>query len=204
MKCQARWSTIEIKFSGRNINNLRYTDDTTLMVESEEQKSLLRKVKGYGLSFGLRICVLSHFSCVWLLATLWTVAHQVLLSMGFSRQENWSELPRLPPGDLPNPGIEPASPTASAFQSDCLPLSHCGSPINSLATVKSQLPLGDWTRTLWMRIGESTDLVNCKQWFLSVVIQLTLTSSFYKLSSSQVCVCFCACVHMSKLCLYFT
>ena len=46
--------------------------------------------------------------------------------------------------DLPNPGIKPASPTASAFQSDCLPLSHWGSPINSLATVKSQLPLGDW------------------------------------------------------------
>ena len=103
--------------------------------------------------------------------------------------------------DLPNPGIQPASPTASAFQSDCLPLSHWGSPINSLATVKSQLPLGDWTGTLWMRISESTDLVNCKQWFLSVVIQLTLTSSFYKLSSSQVCVSVHVCTWASYVCI---
>ena len=35
----------EIKIAGRNINNLRYADDTTLMAESEELKSLLRKVK---------------------------------------------------------------------------------------------------------------------------------------------------------------
>ena len=39
----------------------------------------------------------------------WTVAHQPPLSMGFSRQEYWSGLPFSPPGDLPNPGIEPAS-----------------------------------------------------------------------------------------------
>ena len=39
-----------------------------------------------------------------------TVAHQAPLSMGFSRQGYWSGLPCLPPGDLPDPGIEPASP----------------------------------------------------------------------------------------------
>ena len=39
--------------------------------------------------------------------TLWTVAHQAPLSMRFSRQECWSGLPCPPPGDLPNPGIEP-------------------------------------------------------------------------------------------------
>ena len=38
--------------------------------------------------------------------TTCTVAHQAPLSMGFSRQEYWSELPFPPPGDLPNPGIE--------------------------------------------------------------------------------------------------
>ena len=42
-------------------------------------------------------------------ATLWTVAHQTPLSMGFSRQEYWSGLPCPPPGDLPNLGIKPAS-----------------------------------------------------------------------------------------------
>ena len=41
------------------------------------------------------------------LATPWTVAHQAPLSMEFSRQEHWSGLPCPPPGDLPNPGIEP-------------------------------------------------------------------------------------------------
>ena len=43
------------------------------------------------------------------LVTLWTVAHQAPLSMGFSSQEHWSGLPRPPPGDLPKPGIEPES-----------------------------------------------------------------------------------------------
>ena len=44
--------------------------------------------------------------------TLWTVAHQAPLSMGFSRQEYCSGLPFPPPRDLPDPGIEPASPEA--------------------------------------------------------------------------------------------
>ena len=44
----------------------------------------------------------------------WTVAHQALLSMGFSRQKYWSELPFPSPGDLPNPGIEPRSPALEA------------------------------------------------------------------------------------------
>ena len=45
----------------------------------------------------------------------WTVAHQAALSTGFSRQEHWSGMPFPPPGDLPNPRIEPASPVASAL-----------------------------------------------------------------------------------------
>ena len=53
--------------------------------------------------------VLSHFSHVWLFTTLWTVACRNPPSMGLSRQEYWSELPGPPPGDLPNPGIQPAS-----------------------------------------------------------------------------------------------
>ena len=49
-------------------------------------------------------------SRVRLFATLWTVAHQGPLSMGFSRQEYCSGLPFPSPGDLPNPGIEPGIP----------------------------------------------------------------------------------------------
>ena len=49
-------------------------------------------------------------SCIQLFATLWTIARQASLSIGFSRQEYWSELPFPSPGDLPNPGLEPTSP----------------------------------------------------------------------------------------------
>ena len=52
------------------------------------------------------VCVLSR---VQLFSTPWTVAHQALLSMGFSRQEHWSGLPCPPPCYLPDPGIKPVS-----------------------------------------------------------------------------------------------
>ena len=52
--------------------------------------------------------MLPCFICVQLFATLWTVVHQASLSMEFSRQEYWSGLPYPPPGDLPDPGMEPA------------------------------------------------------------------------------------------------
>ena len=61
--------------------------------------------------------VLSHLSHVQLFVTPWTVAHQVTLSMDFSRQEYWSGLPFPPPGDLPDPGMEPSFP---ALQVDSL------------------------------------------------------------------------------------
>ena len=51
--------------------------------------------------------MLSRFSSVQFCATLWTVARQAPLSMGFSRQEYQSGLPCPPVGDLPDPGIEP-------------------------------------------------------------------------------------------------
>ena len=63
---------------------------------------------------------LSH---VRVFATLWAVARQAPLSMGFSRQEYWSGLPCRPPGDLPNPGVKSASPESPALQVDSLPLS---------------------------------------------------------------------------------
>ena len=49
--------------------------------------------------------------------TPWTIALQAPLSMGFSRQEFWCGLPCPPPGNLPNPGIEPRSPTLQADSS---------------------------------------------------------------------------------------
>ena len=70
------------------------------------------------------------------LASSWTVACKASLSMEFSRQEYWSVLPFPSPGDLPDPGIEPASPVAPALQADSLPLSHWGSPYISLYMYK--------------------------------------------------------------------
>ena len=58
---------------------------------------------------GKYTCILSHFSHVQLLATLWTIALQAPLLMGFSRQEYWNGLPCPPSRDLPDPGIEPMS-----------------------------------------------------------------------------------------------
>ena len=73
---------------------------------------------------------LSH---VRLFVTAWTAARQAALSMGFSRQEYWSGLPCPPPGDLPDPGIEPASP---ALQVDSLPTEPPGKPLWDVFRVK--------------------------------------------------------------------
>ena len=65
-------------------------------------------------------------SRVRLSATPWTVDYQVPPSMGFSRQEYWSGLPFPSPGDLPDPGIEPRSPTLEA---DTLTSEPPGKPV---------------------------------------------------------------------------
>ena len=57
--------------------------------------------------------------------TPWTAAHQTPLSMGFPKQEYWSGLPFPSPGDLPDPGIEPRSPT---LHTDSLPSEPPGKP----------------------------------------------------------------------------
>ena len=57
----------------------------------------------------MHTCVLSRFSHVRLVVTPWAVALHAPLSMGFSRQGYWNGLPCPPPGDLPDPGIDPVS-----------------------------------------------------------------------------------------------
>ena len=71
--------------------------------------------------------------------TPWIVAHQSPLSMGFSREEYWRELPFTSPGHRPNPGIEPTSP---ALWWILYLLSHLGSP-------KEKEKLDRWYRTLF-------------------------------------------------------
>ena len=81
----------------------------------ELMPKLLKKVK------------VKSLSRVRLFATPWTVAYQAPPSMGFSRQECWSGVPLPSPGDLPEPGIKPRSPT---LQADALPSEPPGKPLN--------------------------------------------------------------------------
>ena len=84
--------------------------------------------------------MLSCFSHIWLFVTLWIVALQSPQSMGFSRQEYCTGLPRPPPGDCPDPEIKSAS---SAFQVDSLPSEPPGKPIS----MYTHTPLYMYTNT---------------------------------------------------------
>ena len=90
--------------------------------------------------FYVSYIMLSCFSPVWLFVTPWTVAGQAPLSLGFSRQECWSGLPCPPPGDLPHPGIEPASFKAPALQEDSFTTKPPGKPLRHCQSNPSRLP----------------------------------------------------------------
>ena len=62
--------------------------------------------------------------------TLWSVACQAPLSVGFFRQEYWSRLTFPPPGNLPNTGIKPVSPASPTLQADSLPIESLGKPMS--------------------------------------------------------------------------
>ena len=87
----------------------------------------------------LPACMLSHFSHVNSLPLHGLKPARLLCPWGFSRQEYWSGLPHPPPGDLPDPETEPASPASPVLHADSLPLSHKGSPVT--APILSQTPL---------------------------------------------------------------
>ena len=113
-----------------------------------------------------RANVLSHFTCVRLFATLCTIARQAPLSMGFSRQEYWTGLPCPPPGDLPDPGIEPRSPQILYC------LSHQGSPRKQRAS-SSTCSLGlAASRT-------KQDFLQPFHWGFSLLTMATVSWSYY-------------------------
>ena len=74
----------------------------------------------------MRVCMLS---CIWLFVTPWTVASQTPLSMEVSRQEYWSGLPFPSPGNLPDPGIKPASPASPALAGGFFTTAPAGKPL---------------------------------------------------------------------------
>ena len=77
------------------------------------------------------MCVLSPFSHVQFFATLWTVACQAPLSMGFSKQEYWNGLPFPSPGDLPEPRFELVSPVSPALTDRFFTVEPPGKPSKS-------------------------------------------------------------------------
>ena len=84
-------------------------------------------------------------------ASPWTVACQAPLSMGFPRQECWSGLPFPPPGDLPNPWIEP---NLLHWQADSLLLRHLGSPERKIAYLK----IWCWIKCVCVRFNHESSL----------------------------------------------
>ena len=76
----------------------------------------------------LCVCVLVTQSCPTLCDPMDCTASQAPLSMGFSGQEYWSGLPFPSPGDIPDSGIEPASPESPTWACGFFTLSHLGSP----------------------------------------------------------------------------
>ena len=100
------------------------------------------------------LCVLSQLSHVRLLVTLWTIAHQAPLSLGFSRQEYRSGLPCPPPGDLPDPGIEPVSLRS---------LAPAGKVFTTSATWEAQV-FNKWMRPrLWGSVKADTMNAVCSR-----------------------------------------
>ena len=72
------------------------------------------------------------------LATPWTVSHQALLSLGFPRQKYWSGMPFPFPGDLPDPGIKPTSPTLQAVSCIASEFFTAESPGSKILTAEMQ------------------------------------------------------------------
>ena len=87
---------------------------------------VMRKLRYQKFKSFVQCCVLNW---VGLFAVPWTVAHQAPLLMGFPRQKYWSGLPFPPPGDLPNPGIEPVSPVTPALAGRFFTTESPGMPI---------------------------------------------------------------------------
>ena len=110
----------------------------------------------------LCVCMLSHFSHVWLFVILLTIAYKSPLSVGFSRQEYWSGLLFPSPGDLPDPGIEPGSP---ALQADCLWSEPQGSPSVNYAILNICKLLKDEILKV-----TKTEVCNCVRWWVLHVI----------------------------------
>ena len=95
----------QLILSNMKVEFLRVYKSVFVKLKKKQSKTL------FCLKWKVKVKSLSH---VRLFATPWTGVYQAPSSMGFSRQEYWSGLPFPSPGDLPDPGIEPRSPSLKA------------------------------------------------------------------------------------------
>ena len=112
------------------------------------------------------VCVPRRFSRVQPFVTPWTVGRQAPLSVGFSRQEYWSGWLCLPPGDLPNPGIMPASLHLLPWQVDSLPLAAPGKPRQNHASPSMSMP-------------SFSEPVNPLPYVVEITLQIEFTQGFW-------------------------
>ena len=115
--CLLRWWCL-----GYSINNTNDVSAGRRMMGKASQANAELSIYSYG----QHVCMLSHFSSIQLFATLWTIAHQAPLSMGFSRQDYWSGLTCLPPRDFLTQWSNPHLLSLLHWQSDSLPWAQPG------------------------------------------------------------------------------
>ena len=115
--CKGAYRELVLKVGVENFGPLRLKKSSEpALSRSNSLRLRVFKIESWGCDFFLHIslvlfccywqCCGQSLSRVWLFVTLWTVAHQVPLSTGFSRQEYWSVLPCPSPGDLLDPGMD--------------------------------------------------------------------------------------------------
>ena len=117
------------------------------------------------------------FSCVWLLVTPWTVAHQAPLSMGFSRQEYWSGFPFPTSRDLLDPGMEPVSLPSPSLAGRCTTVPP-GKPIYIIPTLQGPkdqaCPCLTPQQSHWLSWGSSFPTPSCLEPFLCLLSPLQM------------------------------
>ena len=124
------------------------------------------------------------------LSSLWTVACQASLSMGFSRQEYWNGLPCPPPGDLPDSEIKPRSPDCRQIlyhlsHQTCLPTTICrGKPVASCVTVCGH------TNSYWGRpFAFLAGLLRQHSVWSTAGIHTSLCWQAFRMQVSPLCLC---------------
>ena len=139
--------------------------------------------------FTIRACMLSHFSHVPLFAAPWTVSCQAPLSMGFFWQEYWNGFPCPPPGDLPDPRIEPVSLASPALHVSSLPLSHQGSSIYYLKFIKIWSvffpPMGSQVHRENKARLRQTYFIECNSWDGEHLAKILFTVSIMPLPLAE-------------------